>query len=136
MMVRLIGLLKYKLVFRVMLCLALFLGITPPLGALPVESQGYTYVRETDFNKIVSFLEQGDCARKLKRLGISKELLEPALVKLDDYELHRLSGKVETIKSGGDGGIVWGILIVVLIVIAVLYFTDHVVKVDIESRKI
>ncbi|PIU42242.1 MAG: hypothetical protein COS99_01165 [Candidatus Omnitrophica bacterium CG07_land_8_20_14_0_80_42_15] len=121
--------LKEKKVYFVMLLLTLWFSCIPsPSFALPVSSceQGVNLSQDKEI--INSFLEQELVVKKLTDMGLSKEEISSRLDKLSDTQIHALAMKVERIKAGGDG---WVILIVIIALIAVIFFLlTHEVTVE------
>ena len=128
-------LLRRKGILFTMAVWACLLGCLPSSSsAMPVESrvsviQGVN-AREADIRTISSVLEKETIRQRLARLGLKEGEIKERLVRLDDAELHSLAMKVERIRAGGDSSLAIGIAILLLIIIAVLYFTDYAIKIE------
>ncbi len=131
------GLLKRKGIFMLMLAVAVLCGISPANAvAMPVDSQ--ITVSSTQqalyIEKIQSFLNKSVVQKKLARMGLSKESAMQYVSNMDEAQLAKLSGKIDSIqKASGDGIVI--LLVIMLIVLCVLYFTDYKVKLEPRRKK-
>jgi hypothetical protein len=82
--------------------------------------------RAADLNKIQSLLETKVVTERLNQLGFNKEEIQTRLDRLTDQQLHQVALKVDQLKVGGDGGIVIGILIIVILVLLVIYLAKRI----------
>ncbi len=82
--------------------------------------------RAADLNKIQSLLETKVVTEKLKQLGFNKEEIQTRLDQLTDQQIHQVALKVDQLKVGGDGGIVIGILVIVVLVLLVIYLAKRI----------
>ncbi len=82
--------------------------------------------RAADLNKIRSLLETKVVTEKLKQLGFNKEEIQTRLDQLTDQQIHQVALKVDQLKVGGDGGIVIGILVIVVLVLLVIYLAKRI----------
>ncbi|MCM8778235.1 MAG: PA2779 family protein [Candidatus Omnitrophica bacterium] len=124
---------KEKFCFLFLLSVAIFLGIKPNSGyAGWVDSRtGMPEEKDIYLNKIKSFLEKERTNYYLKRMGIDKEVILERIAQLDPEKLKELALRCDMFKvGGGAGGILLGILILVLLIIAVLYFTNYTIKIE------
>lgn len=124
---------KQKLLFLGLVFWAVFLGIMPNLSqAALVESKGGLPGQyEIDLAKIKAFLEKEIVERRLVDSKINKEELLKRIEKLDPDELHELALRTDKIKIGGNPGGAWLIVLLVgLIIIAILYFTNYTIKIE------
>jgi hypothetical protein len=124
---------KQKLVFLALVIWALFLGISPNLSqAALIESKSTMEGQyEDDLVKIKTFLEQELVQKQLKRARIDKEELLNRIEKLNENELRELALRCDKIKVGsGAGGVFLVILIIGLVIVAILYFTNYTIKVE------
>ncbi len=131
-------LLRYKCVFKIMLAIALLLGAVPQVSiAMPVSSQAAFHselASNVYMQKIQSFLDRQIVQKKLAKMGISPKDIYAYLNNMPHSQLKQLAAKVDTVKSGGDGGLVI-VLMLLLIVMAVLYFTDYGLKLEPRDKK-
>jgi hypothetical protein len=107
------------------LVVAMFvIGIAPNVdaGFSPSQLTGAARVdRDTDLQRVRSFLEMKVVADRFAQLGFSPKEVDSRLSALNDEQLHQVALKVNDLKVGGDGvGVVIALLIVVLIVILIL----------------
>ena len=130
------GLLEKKRIFIFMAMWACLLGISPrisfcmPVNSLPSSAQ-VSQQKIDDLGKLNSFLELEPVKKKLLRMGLGKNEINQRLAKLDDATLHRLAQRAGKITAGGDStGIVIILILLTLIFVAILYFTDRVVKIE------
>ena len=82
--------------------------------------------RTADVNKIRNLLESKVVTEKLKQLGFNKEEIQTRLDQLTDQQLHQVALQVDQLKVGGDGGIVIGILVVVVLVLLIIYLAKRI----------
>src|SRR5512135_1671359 len=82
--------------------------------------------RVADLNKIQNLLETKVVTEKLKQLGFNAEEIQTRLDQLTDQQLHQVALKVDQLKVGGDGGIVIGILVIVVLVLLVIYLAKRI----------
>lgn len=114
----------------------LLLGCVPNLNAMPVESKDVCLTRNTDIETISKFLAQEIVKSKLSKLGLTEAEISERLSRLSDAQLRSLAMRIDSVKAGGDSGVIIGvILIVALVIIAILYFTDQAIKVVPKHKK-
>ncbi|MCM8766430.1 MAG: PA2779 family protein [Candidatus Omnitrophica bacterium] len=123
---------KNKFCLLFILFWAIFLGIRPNSGyaGLVDSKSGMGEERDVYLNKIRDFLENEKTSYYLKRMGLDKELILQRAERLDREKLQELARRCDMLKVGGGGGLFLGILIVVLLIIAVLYFTNYTIKIE------
>ena len=128
-------LLRRKGILILMLAVAVLCGISPANAiAMPIDSQiavsSSQYVMHIE--KIQSFLNKSLVQSRLSKLGLSKESAMQYVSKMDEAQLAKLSGKIDSIdKASGDGVVI--LLMILLIALFVLYLTDY--KVKLEPRR-
>ena len=131
------GLLRRKGILMLMLGVAMFCGISPGnVLAMPVDSQitVHASTQNMHLEKIQSFLNKSMVQNRLAKLGLSKESAMQYVSKMDENQLAKLSGQIDTIdKAAGDGMLV--LVVIVLIAICVLYFTDYKLKLEPRRKK-
>ena len=127
------GLLKHKGILRVMLALAIFMGLSPQIApAMPVDSYGVsaaTSAREAYISHIQKVLDSETALAKLRAMGLHRESLEQGLARLSDTQLQQLAARAEAVTSGGDSGIIF-VLLLIIIVLAILYIADYQMKIE------
>ena len=124
---------KQKLVILCFAFWALFLGVMPNLSqaSLVDSKKGYESEPNVDLEKVKLFLDKEIVAKKLSRMGVDRPELLKRVEKLDKEQLHELAMRCDKIKVGGSaGGIFLVILIIGLIIVTVLYFTNYTIKVQ------
>jgi len=132
------GLLRRKGIIWLMAGMAFFCGIAPQSGlTMPVDSQ--LIIRDAAsqslyLEKVQKFLNQEQVQKKLSALGFDKETAQQYIDKLDESQLQQLAGKIDTVETAGDTGIVI-VLLLLLIVVSVLYFADYGVNVEPRHKK-
>ena len=131
------GLLKRKGILMLMLTIAMLCGISPSNAiAMPVDSQVVVSSSQhaMHIEKIQSFLNQSMVQNRLAKLGLSKESAMRYVSKMDEAQLAKLSGRIDSIdKASGDATVV--LLVILLIVLCVLYFTDYSIKLEPRRKK-
>jgi hypothetical protein len=86
--------------------------------------------RSADMGKVQAVLENKMVKERLETLGYSYDDIQSKLSQLGDQDLHRLATSLDNATVGGDGWAVIGVVaIIVLIVVAVLYFMNKKVVV-------
>jgi hypothetical protein len=78
--------------------------------------------RETH-KKVLEFLGRADVQNELVKRGVSPEEAAQRLASLSEQELKQLSQQMDQARAGGD---VFGILVVVLLVILIIYFAKRI----------
>ncbi len=130
-------LLKRKGILVLMLAIAMICGISPANAiAMPVDSQiaVSSSQKAMHIEKIQSFLNQSLVQNRLAKLGLSKESAMQYVSKMDEARLAKLAGRIDSIdKASGDGTVI--LLVILLIVLCVLYFTDYRVKLEPRRKK-
>ena len=87
--------------------------------------------KDADMDTIQGTLENKLVVERLEALGYSKEEISERLAMLSPEERHDLATRVDALHSGqGVWGIVIGVLVVVIIVLLILHFTDRRVVVQ------
>ena len=87
--------------------------------------------KDADMDAIQQSLENKMVVERLEALGYSKEDIADRLAMLTPEERHDLATRIDSLQSGqGAWGIVIGVLVVVLIVLLILHFTDKRVVVQ------
>ncbi len=101
-------------------------GIAP--SKAPIASQAE---RTADLDKIQTVLENKMVQERLAQLGYSREEIQAKLQGLSDEQLHMVAANIDQLAVGGVDawGFVVGVGILVLIIVAVLYFTNREVVV-------
>lgn len=126
-------LLKQKLVFGLMLSLAILCGIAPQCAiAMPMDSQVSLYdgaLKTAYLEKARNFFNSALVKNKLAKLGLSEKTIDGYLSGIDESGLKQLAGKIDTVESAGDTTVIL-ILMLLLILVSVLYFNDYALKVE------
>lgn len=87
--------------------------------------------KDADMDTIQGTLENKLVVERLEALGYSKEEISERLAMLSPEERHDLATRIDALHSGqGVWGIVIGVLVVVIIVLLILHFTDRRVVVQ------
>lgn len=87
--------------------------------------------KDADMDTIQKTLENKMVVERLQALGYSKEEISDRLAMLTPEERHDLATRIDSLHSGqGAWGIVIGVLVVVLLVLLILHFTDKRVVVQ------
>ena len=131
------SLLKHKGILRLMLAIALICGISPAHAvAMPVGSQlvVQTSANSIYLEKVQKFFSRDIVQNRLSKLGLTKEDAQEYVAKLSDAQLETLAKKVDTIEAAGDSGVVI-LLVVLLIAVCWLYFSDYRLKLEPRGKK-
>ena len=73
--------------------------------------------------KIQSYLDRADLQNQFKKLGISPTEMSARMASLSVTELNQLSAQLDKARYGGD---VFGILILVLVVLLIIYLAKRI----------
>jgi hypothetical protein len=100
------------------------LSVAPRIEAsfVPSGDSFASSARQNDLATVQKFLEQKLIKERLKALGYTDEEINTRLDQLSDGELHQFATQLDSLASGGST-IMW-ILVIALVVVAVLYFTN------------
>jgi hypothetical protein len=116
----------------VYLCLALLI-----LGCLPMDLMAAMIPadfsmagpgaidRAADIEKIQRVLESKIVAQRLHDLGLSAEDIQLAMAKLTPQELHAVATNLDGLQSGGELGLIIGILVVVVLVLLIIFLAKR-----------
>lgn len=124
---------KIKPVYILMLLLFLNINILPQdVSGLVVKSrETRSESRIQNIENILKVLKNDIAQKRLLSLRINEQDLRARLERLSDSQLSVLSRDANMINIGADaGGVAIAILVIVLLIIAILYFTDYAVKVE------
>ncbi len=131
------GLLRRKGILMLMLAIAMLCGISPANAiAMPVDSQIAVSSSQQvmHIEKIQSFLNKSMVQNRLAKLGLSKESAMQYVSKMDEAQLAKLSGRIDSIdKASGDATVI--LLVILLIALCALYFTDYKLKLEPRRNK-
>ncbi|KPK39834.1 MAG: hypothetical protein AMJ78_07855 [Omnitrophica WOR_2 bacterium SM23_29] len=112
------------------------LSCVPNLNAMPVESKEVTLNRNADIETISKFLAQDIVKSKLSKMGLTEAQVSERISRLSDAQLRSLAMRIDSVKSGGDAStIIIVLLILSLVVIAILYFTDQTIKLEPKHKR-
>lgn len=128
---------ELRLLFRKALCVYLIMALMV-LGCLPydlmaamipseLESAGMASAmnRTADIETIQHVLESKVVAQRLADLGLSIEEVQQSMSKLTTQELHQIASNLEGLQSGGDLGLIVGILVVVVLVLLIIFLAKR-----------
>lgn len=73
--------------------------------------------------KVQRFLSRADVQAEFLKRGVSAEEANMRIASLSEQELNRLANQMDQVKAGGD---VFGILIVVLVVLLIIYLAKRI----------
>ncbi|MBI5326685.1 MAG: PA2779 family protein [Deltaproteobacteria bacterium] len=91
-----------------------------------VESNGSSYSREADINKIQRALESKMVSQRLSELGFSMDEINARLNDLSDVDMHQFASQIDSLMPGGDTvTFIMGLLIIAILVLVVLQMTGH-----------
>jgi hypothetical protein len=118
---------KAALTRRIAMVLVFLMGVfsvVPRIEAsfVPSDESFTSSARQKDLATVQKFLEQKLIKERLKALGYADEEINTRLGQLSDEELHQFATHLDSLTSGGST-VMW-ILVIALVIIAVLYFTN------------
>ena len=90
-------------------------------------SQNLSAQRTLEIKKIQYLLENKVVRQRLQDLGLSEAEITTRLAQLSDQEVHQLSTHIDSVIPGGDGGlgIIIALLVIAILVVVLLYLTQH-----------
>jgi hypothetical protein len=123
--------------FRKALCVYLIIALMA-LGCLPytlmaamipseLDSPGMASAidRSADIQTIQHILESKVVAQRLTDLGLSIEEVQQSMSKLTTQELHQIASNMEGVQTGGELGLIIGILVVVILVLLIIFLAKR-----------
>jgi hypothetical protein len=81
--------------------------------------------RSADIETIQHVLESKVVAQRLADLGLSVEEVQQSMSKLTSQELHQIASNLDGLQSGGDLGLIVGILVVVVLVLLIIFLAKR-----------
>jgi hypothetical protein len=112
-----------------MVTVMVLFGITPKVdaGFSPSEVIGQSQMNKSiDVDKIRKFIEMKMVRERLNALGFSPEEIQARLSQLPDEQIHQVALKIDEMKVGGDAGEAVIIVLLILILVGlIIYFTGH-----------
>jgi hypothetical protein len=99
-------------------------SVVPRIEAsfVPSEESFATSARHKDMAMVQKILEQRLVKERLKALGYTDQEIDSRLDQLSDDEVHKFATQLDSLTSGGST-LVW-LLVIALVIISALYFTD------------
>lgn len=128
---------QLRLYFRNALVIYLVLALMV-LGCLPIdvmaaiipsdpETAGVTVGmdRVADIQKIQTALESKLVVQRLTDLGLTVEEVQQAMAQLTTQELHDIASNLDGVQTGGDVGLIIGVLVVVILVLLIIFLAKR-----------
>ena len=81
--------------------------------------------RAADIQKIQAALESKLVMQRLTDLGLSVDEVQQSMAKLTTQELHSVASNLDGLQTGGDFGLVIGILVVVVLVLLIVFLAKR-----------
>jgi hypothetical protein len=81
--------------------------------------------RAADIQTIQRVLESKVVAQRLTDLGLSVEEVQQSMSKLTSQELHQVASNLDGLQTGGDLGLIIGILVVVVLVLHIVFLAKR-----------
>jgi len=81
--------------------------------------------RAADIQTIQHVLESKVVAQRLTDLGLSVEEAQQSMAKLTTQELHQIASNLDGLQSGGELGLIIGILVVVILVLLIIFLAKR-----------
>jgi hypothetical protein len=76
--------------------------------------------RSADLRTLQSVLENKVVRQRLQDLGFTDEQIKARVNQLSDAQLHQVASQINTLFPGGDDGVIWTIVGILLIVVLVI----------------
>jgi len=82
--------------------------------------------REKDLQKIQVLLESKLISQRLSDLGFTADEIQARLAQLPDDQVHQVAQHLDSLQTGGDAlGIVVALLVIAILVVGLLWLTQH-----------
>ncbi len=81
--------------------------------------------RSADIQTIQHVLESKVVAQRLADLGLSVEEVQQSMSKLTSQELHQIASNLDGLQTGGDFGLIIGVLVVVVLVLLIIFLAKR-----------
>lgn len=107
---------------------AMFLTAAPAKNAAGPEQTFEN--RASDLAKIQGALESRIVRQKLADYGLSPSEALARVSRLSDEQLHALASHTDSLQAGGDaGGLLFGLVVVALLVVVLVYLLQHRIEI-------
>jgi|RhiMetdeSRZDD1v2_1073273.scaffolds.fasta_scaffold104637_3 hypothetical protein len=83
-------------------------------------SDSVSGARSADMKTLQSVLENKVVRQRLQDLGFTSEQINSRVNQLSDAQLHQVASQINTLFPGGDDGVIWTIVGVLLIVVLIV----------------
>ena len=83
-------------------------------------SDSVSGARSADMKTLQSVLENRVVRQRLQDLGFTDEQINSRVNQLSDAQLHQVASQINTLLPGGDDGVIWTIVGVLLIVVLIV----------------
>ena len=83
-------------------------------------SDSVSGARSADMKTLQSVLENKVVRQRLQDLGFTDEQINSRVNQLSDAQLHQVASQINTLFPGGDDGVIWTIVGVLLIVVLIV----------------
>ena len=112
----------------VLVLLQMLFATTLPSGSMAmlapadeaVTSDSSSEARVADLRTLQRVLENKVVQQRLHDLGFTDEQIRSRLNQLSDAQLHQVASQINTLFPGGDDGVIWTIVGILLIVVLVI----------------
>ncbi len=82
--------------------------------------------REKDLQKVQVLLESKLISQRLSDLGFTADEIQARLAQLPDDQVHQVAQNLDSLQTGGDAlGIVIALLVIAILVVGLLWLTQH-----------
>jgi hypothetical protein len=94
------------------------IGMVPRVeaGFVASEPVGSSITRGADLERIRTVLELKAVHQRLQDIGFTAEEIAVRLADMSDEQIHRLAQRLDEMQVGGDGGVIIGVIVVLLLV--------------------
>jgi hypothetical protein len=100
------------------------IGMVPRVeaGFVASEPVGSSTTRGADLERIRTVLELKAVHQRLHDLGFTADEIAVRLADMSDEQIHRLAQRLDEMRAGGDGGVVIGVIVAILLVWIIYLF--------------
>jgi hypothetical protein len=96
------------------------LAMLAPADETTTSSESVSGSRSADLRTLQSVLENKVVSQRLHDLGFTDEQINSKVNQLSDAQLHQVASQLNTLFPGGDDGVIWTIVGILLIVVLVI----------------
>ena len=106
----------YKLVARILVVCMVWTPFSLQAGMIGTDQVVAGAQDQANRDKVINFVTRGDVARQLEAFGLSASGAKERVAAMTQDEINRLSGSIDTLPAGADGGWIVALALIGVIV--------------------